>query len=1052
MNVLQEIINPKKSIFVSASAGSGKTFVLVLRVLSLLLKGEDPSKILCITFTTAAANEMKERIKLELKKWHEGENIEKNQLFEGENDFLKGKARKLYTEVVLMGKFPKICTFHAFCLEVINSFSVEGDLPFKISILSTISELELKDRVLKNIILNEKTRSYIKQLSPIFSINALSSTLITKITSSIYRDNFASISDIKIAYEVLGIEFLDKTLKELMDFLEKKLLSQINQMEIPYIVDALNSAENLLISDLESLRKLEEFLHTNKLDTFISIFLTKEQTPRKNIFTKKTVKNFPELENWMEKYKNICNDYIIEKKAYFSAKTTEIITFLAKEILIGYKEEKLASELLDFDDLIISTNIALLGEWRDFILFKLNGGIRHILVDEAQDTNFKQWNILFQILEEFFSKENIEGEAKSLFIVGDEKQSIFSFQGANPSILKFVYEKYKNNLSKGSLRTSYRTSSAILKIVDKIFFEEKYGNAISKTKYEAHYSNRDGDFGKIEIIPLPEPEDKTKNIITSWVMPWEENQSSKNGIKNSQAIQITDKILEILREKRFLTKEKYSRPVQPSDFMLIIKNRDEELFTEIQNILASHKIGVSFGDKQTYEKSLPILDFIHLLKALLNPKDNHSLACVLRSPIFDLSDDQIEEIFLFKTLEIPKLFSELRDYLSHNLEEFFVEMFAKFHLKYRSCDWKEISQIFVLIEEYKQDSQLANFEGFIQFFEKNQNSSFALKTNQNPQNININTVHGSKGLEAPIVFILNATENSSAMEARENFAFNNEENYILFGNASCRTPEWEALRKEKKLKDYEEYLRLLYVAITRAEDELYIFGKKIQGGEDEESDFKSWYEIIRDSLEGERVYFTGEPVFKNEISASPSILNEIIYINQKLSPPKTNISKQEKRGATQKAEEFSKFLEHGKAIHLLLQLEKNLDKARADNFLSIKFPSLNLEERNQIIESAQLNVIKFPEIFNEGTSSEIAINQILENENVELSIRIDKLIVKEKEVWVIDFKYYAENRLNPEIMEQLSIYKNTIAEIYPNKKIRTFVLWIKTSSLEEIFY
>jgi ATP-dependent helicase/nuclease subunit A len=1021
-NTLIETLKPEKSIFVSANAGSGKTFILVARVLGLMLAGEEARKILCISFTEAAANEMKERVKTQCLKWANMENFSEDPILKNASSDVILKAKSLYKDVVLKNKMPKISTFHGFCFEIISSFSPESGMPYRPSILSGSAEKIIKKDILKKLFLQEKTRKILNEIKCLFSNFQIENNILPELLK-IDKTDFLN------PHEILETPYFEGEIKDILTTLEAGFLQDIS-------FEHLNMFQNLMesgsVKDAKIADKLKVFLQNPTTKLLEEALLTKaEKMPFSKPITKGTLEKAPFLEDIYTSTTSTLLNFIAEKNLILSSKITENLINLISKIGEEYELAKQKVESLDFNDLISKTKKALYSDSRDFILFKLDGGINHILVDEAQDTNFVQWEILFAILEEFFSGDTTLRGKKSLFVVGDEKQSIFGFQGSQPEVLALILKKYQTNLEVLTLQKSYRTTPIILEFVDKIF---------SKLPQFAGYSNHISaieGYGKIEILP---PVLVTKNAKpekeNSWKMPWEKEE--KEILKEQIALQIASKILEILREKRVVGK--LGRPVKPCDFMLLSKSRDKAMFAHLRTELKKHNIGISFGDQISLQESLPIQDFLCVLKSLLNPGNTYALACVLRSPLFALNDTQLEEIFLHKTRELPEDFTTLHNFLHLSLERFFNVLIAKFGEKYDENEMKEILQIFTLIENFKGIHGNGNFEGFIQFCESlaRADESFKISFSEQENNIKINTVHGSKGLESPIVFILNASEVFSK-KANSQYLMQ-EKNKLLVAKSNMKIPAWGEMQESQKKREYQEYLRLLYVAITRAQEELYIFSKgEFSPASDE---FLSWYEILQNNMEGG--FLTGGiPNFvstqkENLLPQKDFIHLPEVQFSERI---KTKDGKNKFTKATQNLKLKGKGIDYGSIIHILLEkqtLQENFTK-----FLHKKFPEISINEIENLAKLSQNVKEKFPEMFSSDALSEVEI--MLELQKGEFFTgKIDKLLIYETEVHIIDFKFYETEVMTEEIKEQMKKYANAISKIYPQKKIKTFILWVKS--------
>jgi ATP-dependent helicase/nuclease subunit A len=1027
---IKENINPKKSIFVSANAGSGKTFALVSRVLGLLLNGEDPTKILCISYTEAACFEMQERILQTLKNWYHGE-IENDLILKQASPSQLEKAKKLYEDVILLNKKPKILTFHAFCMQIIQTFSVESNIPYKSKILNINSHHEIEQKILMFLVQNKETNRLINELRSLFSMYSLTNIIIPEIFKTSQEHIFLNTKDTSVIFDYLGFAKGEETEDFFLNnFIKNFPFDELKQIIILYDKDSSKS------------QKVNNFLNLDSfaMSDFYSIkqvFLTKDDEPKKSPFGKSN-DEISVLVAHVQEYLKEQIELLKKMKTLFS---TIRLSSLSAHIIEYYKEWKRSLEGFDFNDLIEEASKALKGEDKDFILFKLDGGLRHILVDEAQDTNEIQWEILHNILEEFFAGSE---EARSLFVVGDVKQSIFSFQGSDIEALLSVKKKYQNNFVIQNLQTSFRSTKPILDFVDSIFSQECYSKLISKEEYQNHFTNID-DFGRIEIYNLEVLKQKLEDLSTNkkskdteedFIIP-KENEDQENLSKKITAEAISKKIIEILDEGRII--KKTGLKVKPSDFMLLIQKRDSVLFDYLKDFLKERNVEISFHDRIKLNESTVINDFIFLLKYLLNSSNTLALGVVLRSPMFKVIEQELYNILITQNHNIVDEILELKSFLLNDLKPFFIKIIAKFGFKYTDLEVKEISYIFTLIDMYEESSTHSNFEGFVNFFDimyKNEHK-FKIDSESKENAVNASTVHGSKGLESTIVFILNANSIFSKSFTREKIVTDQSKNIFLLSNKDFECEEWLALKEEKRQFAFAEYIRLFYVALTRAREEIYIFPSlNIKS----DTEFDSWYEIAVKALPNLKVTHN-KPVIIEESKVELPKVAEILIENTNINLKNIVFTKATK---TLKDEINLQF---GSAIHEMLDKKTKILNLQ---YFVTKFNLLKEQDILFLWNKANLIKEKFAFLFAHDVLSEVEIIQE-EKENFLFRGKIDKLLIT-NEVHIYDFKYQKTDEDGLiKIRSQIKMYVKAIKKIYPEKNIKCFILWLKEEELEEFF-
>ena len=508
-NLQQIASNPENSAWVFASAGSGKTRILTNRVLRLLLADVLPSKILCLTFTNAGAKEMEQRISQTLSNWATCSDEElKHNLQEisdkNPSNLEIKKARSLLIKILDSDLPVKVQTIHSFCQFLIKSFPFEANIKPNFELLDENSEKlllkEAKNNLRKAALLDEKTAAIISEIHSKIDEERLSN-LVEKILDKkeqllFLKENFFNHEN--IAQEIFNKLGVKKSDDEEQIF--KRFLEKINKDELLETARSL-AAEKAKTTSVIGLAIID-FLNDARFENFESYkkeILTDKNQARKisNKIDEVNLKIFNE-------HAALIQAAIDEFNSLEIAKDSVLLLNFCYLILENYQQLKKAKALLDYDDLIFETNNLLENSThREFIKMRMDSGFDHILIDESQDTNLKQWNIIKALSDDFFSGFGASTNKRSIFIVGDEKQSIFSFQGADINISAQIFQHFKNilgdELKEISLNISYRSCAEILAIVDRTFSNEQRKNAITKLgEYKPHQPFRSGS-GVVEI-------------------------------------------------------------------------------------------------------------------------------------------------------------------------------------------------------------------------------------------------------------------------------------------------------------------------------------------------------------------------------------------------------------------------------------------------------------------------------------------------------------------------------------------------------------------------
>ncbi len=738
---------------------------------------------------------------------------------------------------------------------------------------------------------------------------------------------------------------------------------------------------------------------------------------------------------------------------------------------------------------------------------KMDGLFDHILVDESQDTNHQQWNIVKALTEDFFSGISVTNKNRTIFIVGDEKQSIYSFQGAQADISSEIFSYFKEKLRdnpikfhKIDLSNSFRSLPTILDVVDATFSQEKERNAITKVSdFQGHKAIRQG-IGYFEIWPQiklkkdEKPKTKEKDYEWKFDLNPRENYFAEEFLAQNIAVKIKNWV----ESGRVL--EGRDRSLKYSDFMILLRRRTNGFDRVLQRFFHQYQIPFGGANKIKFADSLIIQDLLACAKFALSPHDDLNLAAVLKSPIFAISEDELLEICLVRNQhkttiyqalqQLPKFCKTteiLRDLQKKSQQ---LNCFEFFHFILSQQNRHNIasrfgSQALEILDKFslKAFDFCNNFspdlQKFLDFVEKlNPEISFSDADNNQ---VLITTVHSAKGLQAPVVILPDCCFNTNQLRSTKEKI-----SWIDGLPIWCAAKEEEnnLLRSAREIKKHEakdEYLRLLYVAMTRAENELYI------AGSGSTNDEECWYNLVRKSVADKcrKTEFFDEKNHQLDVD-NFEIVNEVLVIGeQELNFKKglqnqschesykipaavilktnsqnfdTSTSSVRRFAQTAEGEErinqISSSQIKGKLIHKILEtFGKNYQSSKKwlaeiaqkiidrEEFLSAKEKTAISDEILKFLTSEH-----FEKLFSGEIKCEV---EIAGNSEVR---RIDLLVEKENEVLIIDYK--SEETLPDKIPQhyiaQLKTYANLVQKIYPQKKIVTAIFWVKFLQLKII--
>lgn len=1058
----QKASNPECSVFVSASAGTGKTKILCDRFIRLMLKGSSPEHILCLTFTNAAAAEMNERIKLQLKAWANQTDLQQieKELYNLTGDQADSKTIKdiagLYDKFKTALDKIKINTIHSFCLAILKQFSFL-DKEFTVTdIIDDAKKSELIESSCYEVFNNpsEVTASSLDILTEFYDFK--------KIIELIGQLIIAN----KLKFESYISKFYD------FDVLKSSIYTlhqaDITKQSLDIATEFLQKSKSRIETSCSQLTELKEPLGdklltaiaTKDLDSFWELLLNEEEELKARIVKKEIKENFPEIFECLKQEAILLKECLSRYKKQVSAEFNYALSQVAWEVYKQYEMHKTVRGFIEYDDLLKNA-ITLLknSKYSAWVLYNLDYKIDHILVDESQDLSPLQWELIQIIADEFFTGDSVKKNHRTIFIVGDYKQSIYSFQGAEPLIFNKIKHYFKKKVTTSGnkwceviMNTSFRTTQPVLKLVDNIFNNPMYMDAVNlqNDKIE-HIPWREGN-GFTENWELSVRADKVKEV--GWKLP--KNEADTDDVKYLSATLIASNIAAWIKQGRCLYGR--NRAILPSDIMILVRKRSE--FTKLLTAqLKKHNIPVIDEDQYTLNDEIIFQDLQALGNFFLFPYDDLNLACLLKSPLigfneedlFSLSYNRAGTLFdeLIKFPDTLNYLNELRLRLTQQtLYQFYHGVLEldkkahKFNERFGNKALEIIDNFFSLILRYEQGN-VPSMYGFLRWLQRPE-VKVKSHTFSGSDAVRIHTVHGAKGLQSPIVIMADAASSEQSPHQqifwfdRRNKSENIETDYWMF--FSTYKDYEDDLTKEAKdqsqQKQNHENLRLLYVALTRAEDELYV-----TGWENNKST-KSWYNIVKDnSPEFERPHDEFQLISKTEnifLNELPDFLNHRIQTE-----------KQARQTVTKGNDIQTQEMLEGQIIHELLQNFPRFNHQQQASYkalISQKYPSI---DTIQLVEDVEKVMGEFPFIFTKQAMREVPIiGKIAGNK---ISARVDCLLVDEQEIKIIDFKSDKLISSNKEkYQRQLNSYKELISKIYPDKAITCYLLWVRHKQLENI--
>jgi ATP-dependent helicase/nuclease subunit A len=1125
--------DPAASAFVSANAGSGKTHVLVQRVIRLLLAGVPPEKVLCLTFTKAAAANMAERVFTTLGHWVTLDDDALDAAIRDtgivhQTEQLRKKARELFASALETPGGLKVQTIHALCTRLLQQFPFEANVPARFTVLDDRDQTEMMERASLGVMLDASRApdSAIGRALLAAMANAADVTFKDVVRDAcLSRDHFMAWTDAAGGAEAAAAQvsaLLGIAANDSIEDIEREIVDgpHLPRSHWEEIARALDTGAKTERDNADRLRAALPAAGAAQVDEYLGLFLTDaDRTPRKSVVTKNFVRDNPTIGSRFEAEASRLGPLIEKRRVVTTRDRTEALLHIAIAVAANYRREKLERGLLDYDDLIDKTLALLASGASAWVHYKLDRGVDHVLIDEAQDTSPRQWDIIAHIISEFTTGAGArDGAMRTMFAVGDEKQSIFSFQGAAPrefdarrGDLKKKFEDAELRFESIPFTYSFRSGQAILKSVDHVFRDETIYRSIHAEKaYPLHEALPDAGPSQIDLWELSVADDKQD--IEGWRAPFDGVPVTSAEVKLSKRIQT--EIRRLVTGGTMTGRIGNRRRLTYGDVLVLVRRRGN-LFDAVIQALKHAGVPVAGADRLKLTEHIAIIDLMNLADALLLSQDDLALAVALKSPLFNLTEDELftlawnrrgslRDALTAHAVESGK-FRDALDRLAECERRFRTDTPFAFYawllggdngrariLRRLGREANDALDEFLELALSYEKKAPASLQGFMAWL-RSADTEVKRDMEISRDEVRVMTVHGAKGLEAPVVIMADTTTSPSDTQRLRlvHLPHGNAGKVVVWAGRKADDPLCVASARNQMLEETEhEYRRLLYVAMTRAADRL-IIGGCMPGNRGSVRE-NSWYDLVKRGLANSDLAFqeipAGDGVVKSygraedatpetgialDVAAvahpslpewlhTPATSGQIAGGVLRPSDPADDQGRRVRTGETIQLR--ARALQRGTLVHRLLQSLPDLAAERRRD-AALKYLARNADgwtdgDRAALAEAvlALIGDPRFGQVFGAGSRAEVGIVGRLERPGrpqALVSGQIDRLVVTPAEVLIVDFK---TNQAPPELaaeapvgyLRQLALYRAVLQKLYPQLAVRAALLWTETPELMEI--
>ncbi len=1093
------LLGLQHSRWVTANAGSGKTHTLTWRIVQCLLHGAAPESIWCVTYTNAAANEMRERLVKLLKELSNSDDIalvEKLSPWVDVPAQHANTARTLYS--ILLDSAHggvRFMTMHGLCQSLLASFPLEAGIAPGFSLMEDDAQKQRMMHAIERVLGDSTT------LDPTGAVeNALRIVLAA--------GNYARVQDVlmKLAQQkqrwawLAEIPFAEVAQKyrEVFEIPDSHTLASLQHdfLSQPPI-DCTLAIQAFAAGNTPKLQGYAEILlqwqqgngaaRLALLNDYQDVFLTKQGTARKlhhSWFGSKILAHDGEAVAFLLREQARVEGYVEEYAKLKCLEEASAMTILASAALQIYRTQNMRDALLDYDDLLSRCHyLTTQADMMPWVMSKLDFKLEHLLIDEAQDTSPTQWQILQTFIEEIIAQKTNSLTPKTMFVVGDEKQSIYSFQGAAPWLLnemKMHFQSYLQHsdapLEEKTLATSYRSAAAVLDFVNALCKHAELVNAFSANPVPEHLVHYTELPGMVELWPLVEQPEVTE--IAPYTVP------TSYVVLEAATHTLARRVAKTIRDLIDTPNVVKGRRLRAGDILILVRNRNPMTPLLIQ-ALEAENVPVLGADRLALGEHIAVKDLMALMRWCYAPHDDVALAQILRSPLIGISEEALfalaynrGEASLWQRVQASahgetlmrwrtKRYENAYQFLHYILE---VEQLSRSFTARMGEEVLEILDELLLFAASKNETPEAELLAFAQMLTQRSPIIKRDGSSGDADKVQVMTVHSAKGLEAPIVFLVDTT---GVPDLRKEPIFYHESGAPLFHlseDAECASLLLP-LKEAKKQQLRHEYFRLLYVAVTRAAERLYITGVAPK----KKSAEASWYDVMRaqmqtlphEALPDDRMLYVSGNIFGQEANnKTPNIMPTFTLPVWASTPPANESAKRFWSPSKLTAHEDENILSarahsghdprlYGVLLHQALEwVARDTTPDMLIKFAEMQgFPAMAevlCEDIARLFADSEIAALLTHVCLCE---QQVAGNILQHGEALAFRGSIDRLIIHSDAVWAIDYKTspnvpnnVADTPVSYRL--QMKAYSEILAQIYPQHQVRVAILWTAAPRLD----